>query len=40
MLSVLWQHIVTCEECVNTPHRSQYAAVTLTTSCTALPTHF
>ena len=34
-LSVLWLHVVTCEACVHTPHRSQYAAITLTTSCTA-----
>jgi len=26
---------VTCEACVHTPHRSQYAAITLTTSFTA-----
>ena len=35
MLSVLWLHTVTCEACVHTPHRLQYAAITLTTSCTA-----
>jgi len=34
-LSVLWLHIVTCKACVHTPHRSQYAAITLTTSRTA-----
>jgi len=37
-LSVLWLHIVTCEACVHTPHRSQYAAITLTTSCAASST--
>jgi len=25
---------VTCEACVRTSHRSQYAAITMTTSCT------
>jgi len=38
-MSVLWLHIVTCEACAlctaHTPHRSQDAAITLTTSCTS-----
>ena len=35
-VSMLWLHIVTLTQCtVHTPHRSQYCAITLTTSCTA-----